>query len=229
MNKEIVLKEFLERAVNDNVLSYIDMLESLPRNEAKDPYWKNLLDLYDSSNELDKGILVQFIKHVSEDSVALMLSIIDALVLSDEKENELQGSLLETYIGLCESSTKNMRKEVLDTACFDIEMNNGDLVQAFISRCVDGNVSFFKQLLENSPRDEDTSVKIIDFYDRLNIKNKQFITTLIRQVSIDSVATVLSIIDGYGYSELSEGLVLSDKFGNDLQGYLSDILLETCE
>ena len=50
-----------------------------------------------------------------------------------------------------------------------------------------------------------------------------------RQVSIDSVASVLSIIDGVGYTELNEDLVLSDEHGNSLQGDLSDMFLGKCE
>lgn len=111
-------------------------------------------------------------------------------------------------------------------------MNDRDLVQEFLSRCVDDNVDSYKQLLEKLPRDEAKDpywIKLLDFYDRSNNEDRQFIIELMRQVSIDSVASVLSIIDGVGYTELNEDLVLSDDHGNSLQGDLSDMFLEKCE
>ena len=59
-----------------------------------------------------------------------------------------------------------------------VEMNDRDLVQQFLLRCVDDNVDSYKQLLEKLPRDEATDpywIKLLDFYDCSNNENKQLI------------------------------------------------------
>lgn len=111
-------------------------------------------------------------------------------------------------------------------------MNDRKLAKELLIRCVDDNIDSYRQLLEKLPREEAKDpywIKLLDFYDRSNNEDKEFILGIMRQVSIDSVASVLSIIDGSGYSETNEELTLLDSSGNQLQGCILDSFLEQCE
>ncbi|WP_394191374.1 hypothetical protein [Pseudoalteromonas atlantica] len=106
------------------------------------------------------------------------------------------------------------------------------LVDEILARTVNENVTFYKSMLENVPRNEVTDPywkELLAFYDKSNQGERELIITLMKQVSQDSIASLLSIIDGSGYSELKTELKLTDDSGKPLQGELSDIFIEKCE
>ena len=106
------------------------------------------------------------------------------------------------------------------------------LVDEILVRTVNENVSFYRNMLENIPRSEVTDPywkELLAFYDKSNQSERQLIINLMQQVSQDSVASLLSIVDGIGYSELDSELQLSDESGNILQGDLSNMFLKKCE
>jgi len=106
------------------------------------------------------------------------------------------------------------------------------LVDEILARTVNENVTFYKSMLGNIPRNEVTDPywkELLAFYDKSNQGERELIITLMKQVSQDSIASLLSIIDGTGYSELKSELKLSDNSGKSLQGELSDIFIKKCE
>lgn len=106
------------------------------------------------------------------------------------------------------------------------------LVDEILARTVSENIIFYKSMLENISRNEVTDPywkKLLAFYDKSNQNERELIIKLMKQVSQDSIASLLSIIDGSGYSELESKLKLSDDSGKYLQGELSDIFIKKCE
>ena len=114
MKSEKLVDEIILRTVTDNVTSYSQMLENLPRGEVTDPYWKELLAFYDKSNETERKLILKLMRQVSQDSIASLLSIIDGvgyseldseLQLLDSSGKELQGDLSDLFIDKCEQSS----------------------------------------------------------------------------------------------------------------------------
>lgn len=106
------------------------------------------------------------------------------------------------------------------------------LVDEILTRTVSENVTFYESMLNNIPRNEVTDPywkELLAFYDKSNQEERELIVKLMKQVSQDSIASLLSIIDGCGYSELGSELKLSDESGKILQGELSDIFIKKCE
>lgn len=114
MKSEKFVDEIFLRTVNDNVTSYAEMLENLPRDEVKDPYWNELLAFYDKSNDSERKLILKLMRQVSQDSVASLLSIIDGvgyseldsdLQLKDSSGKQLQGDLADLFIEKSEQSS----------------------------------------------------------------------------------------------------------------------------
>ena len=100
------------------------------------------------------------------------------------------------------------------------------------NRVVNDNVNSYKKLFENLPRSKAKDpywISLLALYDRLSSSEKELIIRVVRQVSIDTTATMLALIDGIGYSELGEEFKLIDSKGNQYQGDLSNIFLAMCE
>ncbi|MEP4889686.1 MAG: hypothetical protein ABJV04_06640 [Aliiglaciecola sp.] len=111
-------------------------------------------------------------------------------------------------------------------------MKSEHLVDEILTRTVNENVTFYKSMLEKIPRNEVTDPywkELLAFYDKSNQGERELIVKLMKQVSQDSIASLLSIIDGSGYSELESELKLSDESDKPLQGELSDIFIKKCE
>lgn len=120
--------------------------------------------------------------------------------------------------------------EALDALRNPVEPEH--LVDEILTRTVSENVTFYKSMLDNIPRNEVTDPywkELLAFYDKSNQGEREIIVKLMKQVSQDSIASLLSIIDGSGYSELGSELKLSDDSGKRLQGELSDIFIKKCE
>ncbi|WP_298445732.1 hypothetical protein [uncultured Ferrimonas sp.] len=106
------------------------------------------------------------------------------------------------------------------------------LADEILARTVSENITFYKSMLKNIPRNEVTDpywIELLSFYDKSNPSERELIVKLMKQVSQDSIASLLSIIDGSGYSELESELKLSDNSGKSFQGELSDIFVKKCE
>ena len=107
MNNEKLVTEIHKVSVLDNIESYRDLLQKLPRDQAKDPYWIKLLEFYDRASEDDKELLFQVMQQVATDSIASFLSLIDGVSYSnlDEELNltnsngdVLSGELADKYL-----------------------------------------------------------------------------------------------------------------------------------
>lgn len=94
---------------------------------------------------------------------------------------------------------------------------------------VSENLSTYRTLLESTDRTEATDeywISVLSLYDQLNSSQRALLLSLIRQVIVDTLSTVLGIIDGTHTMESESGEVLLQSGSQILNGSLQDMFLE---
>jgi hypothetical protein len=110
-------------------------------------------------------------------------------------------------------------------------MNDEKFALEALKRVVDENINSYREMLSSFPREDARDpywIKLFSLFDSMSVEDRDLLVQIMRQVSIDTIASLLSIIDGSGYSDL-KGLRLVDGNGNDIQGDLSNIFLSRAE
>lgn len=108
-------------------------------------------------------------------------------------------------------------------------MEATDFVNGIRRSVIDDNLTAYKDLFENSNQASDPYWKeALAFFSSLNVDQRNTLYKIIRQVEVDTVSSVLGILDGTTYvdDEASNFKLLTDEGEQPLNGELQDIFLE---
>ena len=104
-----------------------------------------------------------------------------------------------------------------------------EFTQAIYTNIVEGNAQEYQDILEACDRSTITDEywkRVTSLFDLLNDQDKKVLSTIFRQVAVDSIASVLAVLDsssqlGEAFQEFS----LKDSSGSTLSGDLHDYFL----
>lgn len=76
------------RIVDRNLAQYVELLASVQPDEAKDPYWKRTLELYQSLDEVNKSALRDLIRQTIVDTVSSVFAALDGVSQLDDQPEQ---------------------------------------------------------------------------------------------------------------------------------------------
>jgi len=107
-----------------------------------------------------------------------------------------------------------------------------EFVEKIRESVIDSNVQIYRNLFQNTSLDQVKDpywVNALSFFNSLDIKQKEVLFSIIRQVEVDTVSNIFGILDGTStlYDNQEEEFVLSTDSGAiKISGDLQDIFLE---
>lgn len=106
MTPEKFVEAVLKTVVEDGIASYKEILAADP-GEATDPYWKRVLDLYQSLAPAQREVILEIMRQVEIDTVSGIFGILDGedfeLFHKTAKSRvRLNGDLQDLFLGKVE-------------------------------------------------------------------------------------------------------------------------------
>lgn len=115
-------------------------------------------------------------------------------------------------------------------------MRPEDLASQLYAVIVQGNTKLYSEILQNTER-KDASDQYwrlaLQFYDSLGEEQRRVLISVMRQVTIDAISSMLAIVDGTTPLEAPFGtahiMITSEASGTRLSGHLQDLFLALVE
>lgn len=108
-------------------------------------------------------------------------------------------------------------------------MEANEFVKKIRNLIIDENLSIYKGIFETTPKSQITDEywkAAINMFEQLNIKQKEILYKIIRQVEVDTISNVFGVIDGAVSIDNNQNEFELKVGGNMLNGDLQDLLLE---
>jgi hypothetical protein len=105
-----------------------------------------------------------------------------------------------------------------------------DFVAQIKSVVVEENAELYRDLFNNTSDASDPYwQRALDFYRSVDESQREVLFEVIRQVIVDTVSSVLAIVDGVSYLEGQDGDCSLTCGGDELSGELQDVFLQQFE